>query len=957
MDPSAPSSGSERFRLGPLLGSGGMGKVYRAHDLALHRPVALKFLRSSEPRLRERFLREARSQARVDHPHVCKVYEVGEIDGIPYIAMQLIEGRTLHEERPLLSQREKVEVARAVALGIHEAHLRGLVHRDLKPANILVGRDSDGRPHPYVTDFGLAHDQDGPGDTLAGAILGTPQYMAPEQARGEHDRLGARTDVYALGALLYELLAGEPPLSGATTLTTLYKLANEQPRELRRRVPEVGAALSAVVMRCLEKRAERRYPTAKALADDLGAVLAGQPITQRAAAPLERFGRLLRRAPALPAALGAALATGAVALLVSQQRPAQAAQAPLLAVADFVDQTGEQGFGGLSSLLVTALEQSRHVRVLTRTRTVDLLRARGHASVDLLDEQLTREAAQTAGATALALGKLSRFDRLYTLELALVDPRSGEALASTKAEGRGRESIPGLVDQVADQARRALREQADVPARPVAAVTTDNLEAWQRYFQGEQELERGRASAAVAHYQGALQLDPGFAMAWYRLGYTYMWMHDGPRMYGAAEKAWSLSARLPEKERLQIQALRALTSDRGAEALSAWSECLARYPQEKECAFNVGDLLFHGGEIERSIPAFEQALALDGAMERTLTHLCWAYQILERQQDLLRVARQYQQRVGSADAWGVLGRTLAATGDYQAARETVLHTAQLFPQSPGPRADLAVLAAATGKLDEAHQALRPLLADERAAEERWLGLQTQGYLDLYEGRVATAAESFEKAALEGRLARSPMAEMNALAALALVELLYREGPAAALRVARSAVARGVPEAYFAYVYPFAGALDDYERVLRKLGDPLAPIEVGAFAARARGDASAAEQLFARLARSSPYQEFTLYVLAQAQAEQGHAAAAAATLATALNRMPDVISPGIGFGGVFHARGDLVLSRLLEQAGDARGAIEHASRFQRAWANADQGRPEPAEARERIARLGGAGGPR
>jgi serine/threonine-protein kinase len=212
----------DRYRILALLGVGGMGRVYRAEDPQLRRQVALKFLRGGDPALEMRFEHEAQAQARVQHRNVCAVYEVGRHDGQPYIAMQLINGRTLREVAPDLSLREKVQVMRDVADAVHLAHKQALVHRDVKPANILVER-TEGAWVPYVTDFGLARDMSGPGMTQAGAIIGTPQYMAPEQARGELEKLDARTDVYGLGATLYDLLAGAPPFPGTSNLQTLYK--------------------------------------------------------------------------------------------------------------------------------------------------------------------------------------------------------------------------------------------------------------------------------------------------------------------------------------------------------------------------------------------------------------------------------------------------------------------------------------------------------------------------------------------------------------------------------------------------------------------------------------------------------------------------------------------------------------------------------------------------------------
>jgi serine/threonine-protein kinase len=197
-----PPSLRERYEDIRLLGEGGMGTVYRGRDKRLGRLVALKLLRRADPDLARRLLQEARAQARVQHEQVCRVYEAGEADGEPFIAMQYIEGQALDRAKERMTLEQKVKVIREVAAALHEAHRIGLVHRDIKPGNILVETGEDGAFKPYIADFGLARDVSQEGQTMTGAVLGTPAFMAPEQARGEVRSLDRRTDVYSLGATL-----------------------------------------------------------------------------------------------------------------------------------------------------------------------------------------------------------------------------------------------------------------------------------------------------------------------------------------------------------------------------------------------------------------------------------------------------------------------------------------------------------------------------------------------------------------------------------------------------------------------------------------------------------------------------------------------------------------------------------------------------------------------------------
>jgi tetratricopeptide (TPR) repeat protein/predicted Ser/Thr protein kinase len=287
-----PPALRQRFRNIQFLGKGGMGVVYRAHDEQLDRDVAIKFINGGGA---SRALREARAQARVLHENVCKIFDVGVADGQPYITMQLVRGQPLHLASADMSLAEQVRVVRDVAAALHEAHRLGLVHRDVKPGNILVECDGDGQRKPYVMDFGLARVAGDAGDTATGAIAGTLAYMAPEQARGDIKALDRRTDVYALGATLYELLTGRPPFVESEAWKVLLKLEHDAPPAVRSVRPGVPADLDTIVQRCLEREPARRYDSARALAEDLQRYLDGDPILARPTTVLYRLGRRVRR--------------------------------------------------------------------------------------------------------------------------------------------------------------------------------------------------------------------------------------------------------------------------------------------------------------------------------------------------------------------------------------------------------------------------------------------------------------------------------------------------------------------------------------------------------------------------------------------------------------------------------------------------------------------------------------
>ncbi len=287
------------------LGVGGMGVVYKARHLGLKRLVAVKMIRSgSEARADHlsRFRVEAEAVARLRHPNIIQIYDIGEADGLPFVALELLDGGGLDDRLAGNPQaaRPAAELMVTLARAVHVAHQAGIVHRDLKPTNVLYSSDGV----PKITDFGLAKRIDSDAEhTQSGQIMGSPSYMAPEQARGDSRKVGPAADVYALGAILYEMLTGRPPFKGETPIETVRQVVDDDPVAPSRLVPRVSRDLETICLKCLQKEPARRYESAEALADDLTRYLRGEPILARRTDTFVRGLKWGRRHPLAAAIL------------------------------------------------------------------------------------------------------------------------------------------------------------------------------------------------------------------------------------------------------------------------------------------------------------------------------------------------------------------------------------------------------------------------------------------------------------------------------------------------------------------------------------------------------------------------------------------------------------------------------------------------------------------------------
>ncbi len=511
-----PITGWDRYQCAQFLGKGGMGAVYKAHDPQLSRFVALKFLMRTDGGRAKRFVAEARAQAKIDHQHVCKVYEVGTAQGVPYIAMQFIDGVTLSAAQPQMTIEDKVHVMRKVADAVHAAHQGGLIHRDLKRSNVMVERTERGNWQPFVLDFGLAREVDA-GHT--GEVAGTPAYMAPEQARGE--RADRRTDVWGLGATLYALLAGRPPNQG-TTAEAIPSLVTRDVPSLRTVAPQIPGELATIVMKCLEADPARRYADAGEVAADLRRYLAGEPIHARPRSLVYRASKRLRRSWALAAAIGVALvAAGGVAVMWARA----AAQSRLAEKRVQIAQHFGQEVARLETLMRQAYTAPLHDTRREKQQVLARMAAIAKEAKQLGD------VAEGPAEYALGRGELSLHDYVAArthLDAAVSagydTPESryavGLAYAALYKQGLGdAERVHDKTQRAAkrDELKKTLRDPALAALRRVGETSPEAAP----YAEGLVALYEGDYAGALAKATAAEQAAPWFYEAHELAGDAY----------------------------------------------------------------------------------------------------------------------------------------------------------------------------------------------------------------------------------------------------------------------------------------------------------------------------------------------------------------------------------------------------------------------------------------------------
>jgi serine/threonine protein kinase/predicted Zn-dependent protease len=674
-----------RYHIVEELGKGGMGKVYRAVDKKLNEEVALKLIRpeiAREERTLERFQNELKIARKISHRHVGRVYELMEEKGVHFITMEYVAGQDLRgliRQTGQLTVRKAVSIATQVLEGLAEAHRLGVVHRDLKPSNIIIDREGSAR----IIDFGIARTSGTKGGTGEGAVIGTPEYMAPEQVEGKPaDR---RADLYALGVILFEMVTGRPPFEGETPLAVAVKHKTDPPPDPRALAPQIPAGLGRVILRSLEKDRDKRYQTSEEFLADLAAVGDALPTAERAAPPRKPTTskkitvEFTPKKLVIPAAALAALVIAAV-FLWHPWTSSKTAVVPKvehsIAVISFENLTGDPGHDGLikavPNLMITKFEAMGIPYVASWERLRDLLKQLGKNPDVPIDKETGLEVCRREGIAVLVTGEVTKAGNIFVTNIKALDAGTKSSLASASSQGQGEESI--LLSQIDDLTGRVYQKLNWTLAKagaasPVAEVTTASMEAYNDFLRGRDLYDKGYLEEARQALQSAIDRDPRFASAYLILANTYSGLRNVALQVESLKKAKAFSDKVTEKERLYIEASYASAVEKDVEKRSLiLLELTAKYPREKRALVSLSNYYRGKRMFPEAIEALDRALELDPEYGSALNNLAYAYM---------------------------------DSGNYEKAAEFFRKFAALNPGDANPYDSLGELAFRMGDLDEA----------------------------------------------------------------------------------------------------------------------------------------------------------------------------------------------------------------------------------------------------------------
>ncbi|MBN1223163.1 MAG: protein kinase [Candidatus Aminicenantes bacterium] len=746
-----------RYRIIEEIGKGGMGKVFKVLDTKVDEKVALKLLNiefSPGDKILERFRNELKLARKISHRYVCRMFDLGEAEGIPYLTMEYVSGEDLKSLLRRIGQftvSRSVFIAKQVCEGLAEAHRIGIVHRDLKPQNIMVDRDGNVR----IMDFGISRSLRTKGITDTGEIFGTPEYMSPESLEGrDPDR---RTDIYSLGIILFEMLTGKVPFDGDTPLNVALKQKTEIPPDPQKRNPQITDDLSHLILKCLNKDPGKRYADAVAILSDLKKIESSLPNAERIVSekrPLTSreitFKFSLKKA-ILPIAAVVVLALVVFGwLFLWKRRPAGFAEGkPSVAVMHFENNTGDENLDhwrkALSDLLISDLSQSKYISVLSSEELYNILEEKGLLDDKSYSSKALKDIASRAGVKYILLGKMTKAGNTIRIDSQLQNIDSGKIMGSERVEGQGEESFFAMVDDLTPKIKSHFKLSSEEIAgdfdKEAGSITTGSAEAYRYYSEAKKFHNQGDYTNSIALMEMAVGIDPHFAMAYRTMAIDYGNLGYEFEARERLQKAYELRENVSERERYLILGDYYSRSEKTYDkAIEAFNKLLQLYPDDQVGNNNLGEIYRGIEEWDEAIKRYEVNIKNRSEAQSAYGNQAIALMANGEYDQARRVLNRYLDNIADiANLHGILAQSYISQGKFDMA---TAESGKAFSLDPTHRRNFLIrgdVFTYQGRLDDAEKEYRNLL-ELKEPVAHYDGLRRMSALAVMQGKFGAARD-------------------------------------------------------------------------------------------------------------------------------------------------------------------------------------------------------------------------